>query len=108
MVRTLAAALLVALGLGGAQQLRVGVQPFSLAVAGRFLWVADYGNGDVYRLDMARRKVVQTMHVGGRPYGIAVAGGSIWVGNYSRTTVARVAPARGRVVQRVVIGGSPS
>ena len=56
----------------------VGDEPAAVAVGAGAVWVANAGDGTVWRIDPVTYEV-ETIDVGGAPAGIAVAGGRVWV-----------------------------
>jgi YVTN family beta-propeller protein len=56
-----------------------GPPTLDLAFGEGALWVANFDNGDVVRIDPASGNVSKVIHVGGHPSGIAVGHGRVWV-----------------------------
>src|SRR5919197_6569375 len=54
---------------------RTGGEPIGLAAGYGSLWVANYGSGNVARLDPRRNRVSARIDVEGAPYGAAVGAG---------------------------------
>jgi virginiamycin B lyase len=59
-----------------------------LAVGLGYVWATASEDGDVVRVDPAKR-TIKPVHVGGSPRGIAVAGGSVWTTDSERGDVVR-------------------
>src|SRR3990167_2285780 len=72
-----------ALGQGptGPQQFPVGTNPFSVALDGANIWVANYGSKTVTKLRASDGAVQGTYEVGTHPVGMAFDGANIWVAN---------------------------
>jgi len=54
--------------------------PLALAVGGGAIWIADYGERKVIKVDPHTSEVFARIGVGGHPWGVAVAGGRVFVG----------------------------
>jgi YVTN family beta-propeller protein len=86
----------------------LGTPPSVVAAGDGAVWVANYNEGTVSRIDPATRAVVQTIQVGTTPSGIAVGAGAVWVTNNYGQTVSRIDPAVDRVVQTIPVGNAPT
>jgi YVTN family beta-propeller protein len=84
------------------------VAPTGLAFGQGSLWVTQFGDHSVARIDPGSRAVLQTIPVGSGPSGVAAGAGAVWVANSLDGTVSRIDPATNRVVQVVHVGGRPS
>jgi YVTN family beta-propeller protein len=82
--------------------------PSGLAVGFGSLWVSQYGNDAVTRIDLRTRSVRQTIQVGNGPIGIVATAGDVWVGNTLSNTVSRIDPSADTVVQTIPVGHQPS
>jgi YVTN family beta-propeller protein len=89
------------------EHIGVGARPFTLVEGDGSIWVANFGDGSVARLDPATNRIVARVQVGGQPWGLAAGEGSVWVGNYQSTTVARIDTATNAVVARTEVGDQP-
>jgi DNA-binding beta-propeller fold protein YncE len=87
-------------------QLRVGSQPYRLAVSGGSLWASVYGPGRVVRIDPRRGRIAASYRVGGGPGSLVVAAGKVWIGDYTSSSVIRLNPAK-RAVRRIRVGDEP-
>jgi YVTN family beta-propeller protein len=85
----------------------LGSSPSAVAAGDEAVWVANYNEGTVSRIDPATRAVVQTIQVGTTPSGIAVGAGAVWVTNNYSQSVSRIDPAVNRVVQTIPVGNAP-
>jgi YVTN family beta-propeller protein len=57
----------------------VGADPVAVAVGGGSVWVTNYLDGTVSRVDPTMNEVVATIEVGPHPDHIAVGEGGVWV-----------------------------
>jgi YVTN family beta-propeller protein len=75
--------------------------PLRLAVSDDAVWVVNYEEFTLTRIDPATNQVVAAIPVGGSPVTVAVGEGAVWVGNRSSGTVSRVDPATNQVVASI-------
>jgi predicted Ser/Thr protein kinase len=76
-------------------------------VAAGFVWVTDYGDDEVTRVDPKGPKIVTT-DVPGRPYGLRARDDGVWVACYGDQSVVRIDPHTGRIVgQPIRVGFNP-
>jgi YVTN family beta-propeller protein len=68
----------------------VGRQPSVICASPEAIWVSNYADGSVTRIDPALGQVTATVAVGGNPFGLAHGFGSIWVANEANSTVSRI------------------
>ena len=88
-------------------RLHVGRDARRLAVAAGYVWVTDYGENAVTRIDPKGPQMVK-IGVPSRPYGLHARADGIWVACYGDQSVVRIDPRRGRVVGRPVpVGLNP-
>jgi len=59
--------------------LTVSHTPLAVAGGAGAIWIADYGERKVIKVDPHTSEIVARIRVGGRPWGIAVAGGRVFV-----------------------------
>jgi DNA-binding beta-propeller fold protein YncE len=85
---------------------RVGGGPTWLASGAGSLWVANYGNASVQRIDPQRNVVTARIDPLMDPYGVAYGAGSAWASSFDKTSVSRIDPATNRVVALVDVGGA--
>jgi YVTN family beta-propeller protein len=85
----------------------VGSSPSAVAAGAGAVWVTNYDDNTVSRIDPATH-ATQTIPVHSTPSGIAVGAGAVWVANNFGGTVSRIAPAVDRVVQTIRVGNGPS
>ena len=78
-----------------------------LDVAAGYVWVTDYGDDEVTRVDPKGPKFVTT-DVPGRPYGLHARDDGVWVACYGDQSVVRIDPHTGRIVGRPIrVGFNP-
>jgi len=85
----------------------LGTSPSTMAAGDGAIWVANYNQDTVSRIDPATRAVVQTIQAGTTPTGVAVGAGAVWVTNNYGQSVSRIDPAVNRVVQTIPVGNAP-
>lgn len=87
-------------------KIRTGFKPCSETGGLGFLWVANYGEGTLSRIDPATNEVTGTVRLGltSQPCGIGIGAGALWVTGYGTAEVIRVDPVRLRVVKRIPAG----
>ena len=87
--------------------LPVGRHAERLDVAAGFVWVTDYGDDEVTRVDPKGPKIVKT-DVPGRPYGLHARDDGVWVACYGDQSVVRIDPHTGRIVGKPIrVGFNP-
>jgi YVTN family beta-propeller protein len=64
---------------GFAMATTVGVHPTGVAIGGGSIWVVNYSDQTLTRLDAGSGRVVSTKSVSGTPTGVAYGSGSLWV-----------------------------
>jgi DNA-binding beta-propeller fold protein YncE/predicted Ser/Thr protein kinase len=87
--------------------LRMGRHAERVDVAAGFVWVTDYGEHAVTRVDPKGPKIVTT-DVPGRPYGVSAREDGVWVACYGDQSVVRIDPHTGRIVGKPIrVGFNP-
>jgi hypothetical protein len=75
--------------------------------AAGYVWVTDYGDDEVTRVDPKGPKLVRTA-VPGRPYGLHARDDGVWVACYGDQSVVRIDPQTGRMVGKPIrVGFNP-
>lgn len=87
------------------RQFRVKTRALGLAVGGGSLWVVDRLANAVTRIDLAQRRVAETIKVGQNPLAATFGYGALWVANYDSGTVSVIRPGAAEPIQ---ISGIPS
>jgi YVTN family beta-propeller protein len=59
---------------------KVGDEPFDVAVGAGSVWVSNHCGGTVSRIDPRTNKVIETIHVGLHPQWLAAESDALWVG----------------------------
>ncbi len=85
----------------------VGRAPTEIATSPEAIWVTNYDDGTVSRIDPLTNTVSATITVGGAPFGVAAGFGSIWVGNEADGKVARIDPVTNTVTTSIPTLGVP-
>ncbi len=93
-------------------QVTVGGAPIAIAVRSRTLWVANFGDDTVSRIEVPepgvlQPRTVETFPVGDGPVDLAVDETGVWVANSLGRTVSRLDPESGDVVATIDIGNEP-
>ena len=93
-------------------QVTVGGAPIAIAVRGRTLWVANFDDDTVSRIELPepgvnQPRTVETFPVGDGPVDIAVDETGVWVANSLDRTVSRLDPESGDMVATIDIGNEP-
>jgi len=66
---------------GVVARVRTGEKPCAAIEADGGLWVTNYGDDTVVKIDPARNRVTARYQTASQPCGIAFAAGSLWVGS---------------------------
>jgi YVTN family beta-propeller protein len=85
----------------------LGSSPSGVAAGDGAVWIANYNNSIVSRIDPTSH-AVQTIQVDSTPSGIAFGAGAVWVANTFSGTVSRINPSVNRVVRTIGVGNGPS
>ena len=75
-----------------------------MAIGAGSLWVANYADDRLERIDMARNRVSARIPLGNAPYASAFGAGSVWVSSFDSGEVSRIDPATDRIIARVDAG----
>jgi DNA-binding beta-propeller fold protein YncE len=87
--------------------LDVGRHAERVDVAAGYVWVTDYGDDEVTRVDPKGPRFVTT-DVPGRPYGLRARDDGVWVACYGDQSVVRIDPHTGRIVGKPIrVGFNP-
>ena len=93
-------------------QVTVGKEPQAVAFGEESLWVANFGDDTVSRIDppslaQSQGVTVKTIPVGDGPVDLAVGEGAVWVANSLDGTVSRIDPETNDVVATIEVGERP-
>jgi peptide/nickel transport system substrate-binding protein len=87
----------------------LGSSPSSMAAGDGSLWVSNYNDNTVSRINPATHALMQTIPVDSTPSGIAFGDGDVWVANTFSGTLSRIDPTVDRVVgPPIAVGNGPS
>jgi YVTN family beta-propeller protein len=93
---------------GGAGPYAVGTNPRALAFDGTNIWVANYGDGTVQKVNPATGAAGSPITVGTNPYALAFDGANVWVANYGSNSVQKINPTTGAAGSAITVGTNPS
>lgn len=79
----------------------VGKGPLEIAASPEAIWVTNYEDATVSRIDPLLNAVSATIPVGARPFGVAAGFGSIWVASEADGKVARIDPLTNTVTASI-------
>jgi DNA-binding SARP family transcriptional activator/streptogramin lyase len=72
------------------------------------IWVTDYSQDLVWRIDPVSKRPTGSVAVDHAPSGVAAVGGSVWVVSFLGGTIQRIDPQTLQVASRAEIGPNPS
>jgi DNA-binding beta-propeller fold protein YncE len=78
--------------------------PADVAAGAGAVWVANFDEDTVTRIDPTRAIVTGSFRVGRNPSGIALAGGRVWVLNNGDSTVSELGARSGRTLATIPVG----
>lgn len=81
--------------------------PCAAQAGGRYVWVSEYGQPYLLKIDPATNKVVGRTTIGSGSCGLGYGAGSLWVEDTNSSTVSRVSAASGKRVAAVKVGSTP-
>jgi serine/threonine protein kinase len=93
-----------------ARPITVGASPTAIAVGENALWVTNFDDDTVWRIEIAasgQPPVTTRIDVGDGPVDVAVGEGAVWVANKLGQTVTRIDPDSGEVEDTVGLGNEP-
>lgn len=82
-------------------------QPCAAARGGRFVWVSEYGEPYLLKIDPRRNKVVGKTQIGFGSCGLGFGAGSMWIEDTNSSTVSRVSVSTGKRLKAVKVGSTP-
>lgn len=90
-------------------KIRVGALsgPCAAAVGGRWVWVAEFNQPKLLKIDPRSNKVRGTAKVGYGACGLAYGKGSMWVEDTSSNAVSRVSVKKGKRTATIRVGSTP-
>jgi hypothetical protein len=90
---------------GASPLITAPIDPIGLALDGSSLWVSDFDQSLVLRVDTVSKKVTNVVAVD-HPDGLAIGFGSLWVIEHRKAAVARIDLARGAISSTIALPGS--
>src|SRR5512146_1209299 len=90
-------------------KIRVGqyAAPCAAAAGGRWVWVSEYGQPFLLKIDPKTNTVVSRTGIGSGSCGLGFGAGSLWIEDTSSSTVSRVSVATGERVKAIPVGITP-
>jgi YVTN family beta-propeller protein len=89
-------------------RLFAGTQPAAIAFGLGSVWIANWLDASVTRIDPSTNSPkVAPITVGLHPSGVTVGGGAVWVTNTASDTVSRIASETGPVATAIPVGRAP-
>ncbi len=89
-----------------AENVAVGRHPTAVLTAGTSLWVANFADQTISRIDLDNGSV-RTIAAQGAPTALAVGADAVWVANGFAASVSRTNPATDSIVQTIRVGSGP-
>ena len=92
------------------RDITVGRAPAAIAVGDKTLWVANFEDDTVTRIEVpgpGQTPSLTSIPVGDGPVDVAVGEGGVWVANQLGHSVTRIDPESGDVVETIGIGNEP-
>lgn len=81
--------------------------PCAAAAGGKWIWVAEYGQPYLLKIDPKTNKVVSKTRIGTGSCGLGYGAGSMWIEDTSTSTVSRVSVATGKRIKAIQVGITP-
>ena len=88
--------------------------PSGIAFDGNFMWVTDYGNGDIYKINISSNRIINTISTGNNSLtGIYFDGKYLWASNYaypngeSGQVIFKIDPVQTTIVGKFYAGPYP-
>jgi YVTN family beta-propeller protein len=105
---TAAAVPTFALAGSGISRLRAGSKPCGILGAAGSMWVSNFGDATVVRLDpVSGLRLGDPVPTGASPCGMAEGAGSIWTSDYAGNSATRIDEATGKVIATIKVGRAP-
>lgn len=84
-----------------------GRGPFGIASDGVNMWVTNYGDGTVTKINIGTGRTVGTYAVGSHPRGVIFQGNYIFVANESSNTITKLDASTGALLGTFTVGSAP-
>jgi len=90
---------------------KIRVSPFAApcaaAAGGKWIWVAEYGQPYVLKIDPATNHVVSKTGIGTGSCGLGYGAGSMWIEDTNTSTVSRISVTTGKRTRAIKVGTTP-
>jgi streptogramin lyase len=109
LVALIAAAITTAAAPNVVAKIRVGqfAAPCAAAAGGKWVWVSEYGEPYLLKINPATNKVVSRTGIGTGSCGLGFGAGSMWIEDTSTSTVSRVSVTTGKRIKSIKVGFTP-
>ena len=109
LIALLAAAVTTAAAPSVVAKIRVGpfAAPCAAAAGGKWVWVSEYGQPYLLKIDPQTNKVVSRTGIGTGSCGLGFGAGSMWIEDTNTATVSRVSVATGKRSTAIKVGSTP-
>jgi DNA-binding beta-propeller fold protein YncE len=109
LIALLAAAVTTAAAPSVVAKIRVGqfAAPCAAAAGGKWVWVSEYGQPYLLKIDPQTNKVVSRTGIGTGSCGLGFGAGSMWIEDTNTSTVSRVSVATGKRIKAIKVGSTP-
>jgi hypothetical protein len=109
LIALLAAAVTTAAAPSVVAKIRVGpfAAPCAAAAGGKWVWVSEYGQPYLLKIDPQTNKVVSRTGIGSGSCGLGFGAGSMWIEDTNTSTVSRVSVATGKRSTAIKVGSTP-
>jgi YVTN family beta-propeller protein len=81
--------------------------PCAAAAGGKWVWVSEYGQPYLLKVDPKTNKVVSRTGIGTGSCGLGYGAGSMWIEDTNTSTVSRVSVATGKRTKAIKVGLTP-
>jgi streptogramin lyase len=81
--------------------------PCAAAAGGKWIWVSEYGQPYLLKIDPKTNKVVSRTGIGTGSCGLGYGAGSMWIEDTSTSTVSRVSVTTGKRLKAIQVGITP-
>jgi streptogramin lyase len=96
----------IVLDAGAGPSISRPIDPFGLALDGSGLWISDFDQGLVLRLDTKSKRVTSVVADVDHPEGLAIGFGSVWVVEHRKAALARIDLSSETVSSTIALPGS--
>ena len=109
LIAILAAAVTTAAAPSVVAKIRVGqfAAPCAAAAGGKWVWVSEYGQPYLLKIDPQTNKVVSRTGIGTGSCGLGFGAGSMWIEDTSSSTVSRVSVTTAKRTKAIKVGLTP-